>query len=133
MAKNIPNTISEKKCPCGSNLTGQDCCIAILEGKSEAGTAKALMRSRYTAYTLRNSDYLLGTWHPAYRPASLEFMTDQKWLGLKIMAIEAGQVGNDQGNVEFVARYKIAGRAHRLHEISQFEKLGGRWVYLHGE
>jgi SEC-C motif-containing protein len=60
-------------------------------------------------------------------------MTDQKWLGLKIMAIEAGQVGDDQGNVEFVARYKIAGRAHRLHEISQFEKLGGRWVYLHGE
>ena len=49
------------------------------------------------------------------------------------MAIEAGQVGDDRGTVEFVARYKIAGRAHRLHELSQFEKLGGHWVYLHGE
>ena len=107
--------------------------MAILEGKSEAITAEALMRSRYTAYTFRNSDYLLGTWHPRYRPASLEFMADQKWLGLKIMSIQAGQVGDDRGTVEFVARFKIAGRAQRLHEISQFEKLTGHWVYLRGE
>ena len=107
--------------------------MAILQGKSEAITAEALMRSRYTAYTFRNSDYLLGTWHPRYRPASLEFMADQKWLGLKIMSIQAGQVGDDCGTVEFVARFKIAGRAQRLHEISQFEKLTGHWVYLRGE
>ena len=107
--------------------------MSILEGKSEATTAEALMRSRYTAYTLRNSDYLLGTWHPAHRPASLAFMTDQKWLGLKVIEIQAGQVGHDKGTVEFVARFKIAGRAQRLHEISQFEKLGSHWVYMHGE
>ena len=133
MTKKIINTTSEAKCTCGSNLTGEICCIPILEGKSKAGTAEALMRSRYTAYTLRNSDYLLGTWHPRYRPASLEFMTDQKWLGLKIITIQAGQMEDDRGKVEFVARFKIAGRAQRLHEISQFEKLSGHWVYLHGE
>jgi SEC-C motif-containing protein len=60
-------------------------------------------------------------------------MADQKWLGLKIIAVQAGQVGDDQGTVEFVARFKIAGRAQRLHEISQFEKWAGRWVYLRGE
>jgi SEC-C motif-containing protein len=133
VAKKITDTTSGAQCPCGSKLTGQNCCIPILEGKTKAGTAEALMRSRYTAYTFSNSDYLLGTWHPRYRPASLEFMVDQKWLGLKIMAIQSGQTGDDRGQVEFVARFKIAGRAQRLHEISQFEKFEGNWVYLHGE
>jgi SEC-C motif-containing protein len=31
--------------------------------------------------------------------------------------------------VEFVARYKVGGKAHRLHEISQFVRESGAWVY----
>ncbi len=77
------------------------------------------MRSRYTAYTLEDSDYLLRTWHPSFRPASLEFSADQKWLGLKIKATQAGKVDDDKGTVEFIARFKIAGRAHRLHKLSR--------------
>jgi SEC-C motif-containing protein len=35
--------------------------------------------------------------------------------------------------VEFVARYKLNGRAFRLHETSRFERVGGRWLYVDGE
>jgi SEC-C motif-containing protein len=41
--------------------------------------------------------------------------------------------GSDQASVEFIARSKLAGRAHRLHENSHFVREGGRWYYLDGE
>jgi SEC-C motif-containing protein len=40
--------------------------------------------------------------------------------------------GEDRATVEFVARYKIGGRAHRLHEISRFVREDGRWYYVDG-
>jgi uncharacterized protein YchJ len=33
----------------------------------------------------------------------------------------------------FVARYKLGGRAHRLHEVSRFQRREGRWYYLDGD
>jgi SEC-C motif-containing protein len=48
----------------------------------------------------------------------------------KIRRIEAGTPQDSEGIVEFVARYKIGGRAHRLHETSRFLKEDGRWFYL---
>jgi SEC-C motif-containing protein len=38
----------------------------------------------------------------------------------------------DHASVEFVARYKVKGRAHRLHEVSRFVREGGRWFYVDG-
>ena len=38
-----------------------------------------------------------------------------------------------QGVVEFVARYKIGGKAHRLHETSRFVREGEQWFYLEGD
>ena len=35
--------------------------------------------------------------------------------------------------VEFVARYRVAGRGHRLHEISRFVHADGRWLYVDGD
>ncbi|MCK9284256.1 MAG: zinc chelation protein SecC [Rhodocyclaceae bacterium] len=85
------------------------------------------MRSRYCAYVLGLDRYLTETWHPSTRPARCE--TDDsppaKWLGLEIKA--AGETW-----VEFVARYKVNGRAHRLHEVSDFVREDGRWYYLSG-
>lgn len=97
-----------------------------------APTAEALMRSRYTAYTLLREAYLLATWHHSTRPASLELPLEQhrKWLGLEVTRHE--QTGLDEATVEFVARYKVNGRAHRLHEISRFVREAGRWFYVDG-
>ena len=90
------------------------------------------MRSRYTAYVLEDDAYLLRSWHPETRPAHLTFNPDQRWLGLKIKASDAGQNSDTEGTVEFVARYKIHGRGARLHETSRFTKVGGAWVYIDG-
>ena len=96
-------------------------------------TAGQLMRSRYTAFTLDRISYLEKTWHPATRPASIETDSKVRWLGLKIRRTEQGGADDDEGIVEFVARYKIDGRGHHLHEISRFARQNGQWLYLDGE
>jgi SEC-C motif-containing protein len=110
-----------------------DCCGALLSGSRTATTAEQLMRSRYTAYVELATDYLLKTWHPSTRPIALKLHFDPpcQWTGLKIINTKAGLSGDDQGTVEFIARYKINGRAYRLHEISLFIKDRGNWTYLH--
>lgn len=120
-----------KNCPCESGKSYQLCCEPFHEGKLPP-TAEALMRSRYSAYVLHLEDYLLKTWHPNTRPATLKLSDDinTKWLGLSILHAE--QSSDITATVEFVARYKIGGnRAERLHEISQFE-FSDRWYYLKG-
>ena len=90
------------------------------------------MRSRYTAYVLQDEAYLLATWHPDTRPVTLHFDQEQstKWLGLSVN--RAVEIDSKHSEVEFVARYKINGRAFRMHEISRFERIDGRWFYLDG-
>jgi SEC-C motif-containing protein len=120
-------------CPCGSGRPLAECCGPYLAGSALPPDAEALMRSRYSAYVLGDAAYLLATWHPDTRPASLDL--DQgppaKWLGLAVKRHEDS--GDGRAVVEFVARYKIGGRAHRLHESSRFVHEGGRWWYLDGE
>ena len=91
------------------------------------------MRSRYTAYTLQREDYLLATWHPSTRPAQLGLTEEApaKWLGLEVKRHE--QHDANHAIVEFVARYKMNGRAHRLHEASRFVREDGRWFYVDGD
>lgn len=88
------------------------------------------MRSRYTAFVLENESYLLSSWHPEKRPASIDFDKNIKWLGLKIKRTQAGQVADQEGWVEFVARYKIGGKAERIEELSYFLNLEGNWQYV---
>lgn len=91
------------------------------------------MRSRYTAFVLSLEDYLLKSWHLSTRPTQLNLAEEPpiKWLGLQIKHTE--NTSETTAVVEFVARYKIAGKAERLHETSQFERIDGHWYYLSGE
>lgn len=91
------------------------------------------MRSRYCAFAKGEAEYLLATWHPEKRPSRVRLDEEQKWIGLSIKSTEAGQESDDEGRVEFVARFKVGGKGHRLHENSRFEKIDGRWYYLDGE
>ena len=131
MAK--PGKRSENACLCGRGIAYADCCGRYLEAEHPAPTAELLMRSRYTAYVLGRKDYLRQTWHPESRPTTLELDDSPNWLGLKVLRTERGRESDDEGVVEFVARFKIDGRGHRLHEISRFERIDGRWLYLDGE
>ena len=121
-----------RECPCGSGKSFTDCCSRYLAGIEPAPTAEALMRSRYTAYTLHNEDYLLVTWHASTRPSALGLQDEAptKWLGLEVKRHE--QQDADHAIVEFVARYKVNGRAFRLHEVSRFVREAGRWCYVDG-
>jgi SEC-C motif domain protein len=116
-------------CPCGG-ATYEQCCGRFIEQGEVAQTAEQLMRSRYTAYTRCDDAYLKATWHASTRPEQVVAQDDDaKWLGLEVRRhVPAG----DAATVEFVARYKTAGRAHRLHEVSNFVREQGRWFYVDG-
>ena len=90
------------------------------------------MRSRYTAFVLENQAYLQHTWQAAHRPESVDFDEGAKWLGLEIKDfVETGvQNGQATAEVEFVARVRVAGKAHRLHERSCFVCEEGQWRYI---
>lgn len=121
-------------CYCDSGKTFADCCSPRIAGTAPAETAEQLMRSRYSAFAIMDEAYLLSSWHPKTRPSRVSFSDDLRWLGLKIRACQGGHDGDNRGQVEFLARYRQGGRAHRLHEISEFERLAdGRWYYLSGQ
>jgi len=119
-------------CPCGSGRPEPQCCGALHRAFAESGalpaaSAEALMRSRYTAFVRDRRDYLLATWHPRTRPATLEPPPPGlRWLGLEILQVSPT-------TVRFVARSKVGGRAHRMEETSRFECLDGVWLYVDGE
>ena len=121
-------------CVCGSGKTYAMCCGRYLDGGEAAPDAQALMRSRYAAYALGRNDYLLVTWHASTRPSAAALAADAaavKWIGLEVMRYE--YAGGDSAVVEFVARYREGGRAHRLRETSRFAREAGRWFYLDGD
>jgi SEC-C motif-containing protein len=117
-------------CPCGRHAAYEQCCGRWHAGPTrlQAPDAESLMRSRYSAFVRELDDYLLDTWHPSTRPPSVSFEAGLRWLGLDVKRhLPQDQ---DRAIVEFVARSKLGGRAHRLHETSRFVREDGRWFYL---
>jgi SEC-C motif-containing protein len=88
------------------------------------------MRSRYSAFTRRDADYLFRTWHPRTRPDNVTVDPTITWTGLEVIDTVAGGLDDDRGEVEFTASFESAGRVGRLHERSRFERRAGRWFYL---
>ena len=137
--KSAPAFTAQSDCPCQSGLSYGQCCGRFLEAaEHKAGsvpqTAEQLMRSRYTAYVLGNSQYLLDTWHPQYRPQGINLSDPaRQWIGLKIKETHKGMAQDDSGEVHFIARYKVNGKASRLEERSQFVKMAGQWFYTTGQ
>lgn len=129
----MPSMPADLPCPCGQPQRYAACCGRWHGGPLhlQAPDAETLMRSRYSAYALALDDYLLATWHASTRPPHIHFEPGLRWLGLQVRR----QLCSDAEHalVEFVARSKLGGRAHRLHETSRFVREGGRWYYLDGE
>jgi SEC-C motif-containing protein len=127
-----------KPCPCGKldakkrPLAATVCCLPYIDGKLAAPDAEALMRSRYSAFALEKAGYLLSTWHVSQRPASLEFESSVKWLGLQVQNHTV--VDATHSEVTFVARQRDrTGRAIRLLEHSRFVSENGCWYYVNGD
>jgi len=127
----------DPQCPCGRldargrALPLARCCGPFIEG-APAADAESLMRSRYSAYVLGCLDYLRASWDAATRPADLDLDPAVKWLGLQVR--DHRPLDDTHAQVEFVARYRVNGRAVRLHERSRFvRKPDGRWYYVDGD
>lgn len=125
-------------CPCGSNHPFHQCCAPIIAGSNNAETAEALMRSRYTAFTKADVDYLMRSHHSRTRPTRQrksirQWAQSVQWMGLVVLKSEAGQPADQTGIVEFRALYMENGQMQQIHERSSFEREQGKWVYVVGE
>jgi SEC-C motif-containing protein len=123
-----------KDCPCGSNFQYTDCCGPLIRGTGFADTAEDLMRSRYTAFTENNWEYLVLTSHPAEKKemARLESaLLDPSvhWKKLEILGASKGREQDSEGQIDFLAHYVKDGALQTLRESSRFYKVNGRWVY----
>jgi SEC-C motif-containing protein len=123
-------------CPCGRTtpkgqaLSLADCC-GPHHANQNAPDAESLMRSRYSAFVQGDVPYLLATWHSSQRPAELKLESGSKWLGLEIKQHRVTSA--DTAEVEFVARFRVSGKAVRQHERSRFVREDGRWFYVDGD
>ncbi len=120
-------------CLCGSGIEYLQCCGLFHSGEKIPATAEALMRSRYTAYAMRNAAYLQETWDAIRRPETIDFSREKiDWLRLEITDTKKGGIKDSKGVVAFKAFYMQDGEEHVMNEISRFTKVNGRWFYLDG-
>ena len=118
-------------CPCGSTKTYTNCCKMYIEEGKKAHNVEVLMRSRYTAFSMKNATYILET--------SLNDVVNEKnikaferefasveWLELIILE-------SAHESVEFKAFFRVFdGPIEVLHEHSLFTKKEGNWYYRDG-
>lgn len=125
-------------CPCGSDIPLNDCCKPLIDGTAKAKTAETLMRSRYTAYTLQNIDYLAATLSPGElqrfdKDGTALWARESTWMGLEIIATSAGASDDTDGTVEFKAHSRRDGVVQEHHEVSRFQKFDDVWLYCGGK
>ncbi len=106
--------------------------------KAKPETAEELMRSRYSAYFFRLTDYLVETTHPDTREPGLKAELDKtvrtiNWSFLTIIGTSKGGKNDKVGKVEFIAECYVNGEANELHERSRFRRYKGVWKYLAGK
>lgn len=121
-------------CPCGSQKALDECCGPLIEGSQSPSGPEALMRSRYSAYTQGNIDYLSQTLAPEAVEGfnfddAREWSKNAQWQGLEVRRVSQD---NDKGEVEFVAKFRLQGRPQYHHELANFRQVDGVWKYVDG-
>ncbi|WP_165749802.1 YchJ family protein [Cellulophaga sp. Z1A5H] len=122
-------------CPCGANKNYNTCCKLAHSKLSNVETAEQLMRSRYTAFTLANGDYLMKSHHSSTRPikekkAIEKWAKSVEWVRLEVLTTTKGKTTDTEGTVTFNAYYFDQGAVEVIHEKSAFVKEEGNWMYL---
>ena len=130
-------------CPCrvldSKKLNFDDCCAPFLKGAKKATTAESMMRSRYSAYVVKNIEYIDQTQineknEVFNKEEALKWAESSEWQGLEIKRTQKGEANDDTGVVEFIAHYKdkASGTELRHHETSLFQKHNGDWKFKEG-
>lgn len=121
-------------CPCGSGKPLAQCCQPYIDGDAGAPTAEALMRSRYTAFSLKKMDYVRDTTDPQAM-SETDWAAQDAWAEqakfTKLEVLSAKEEGN-KATVEFKATFTAEGQEHVHHERSKFRKHGGVWYFREG-
>ena len=134
----IPREREVSLCPCKSRISYAECCMPFHYGRAKPETAEQLMRSRFSAYFFRLTDYLVATTHPDTREPGLKAELEKTihqvhWRFLTIISSSKGTKNDKVGKVEFEADYFYEGELHKLHEHSRFRRYKGVWKYLDGK
>lgn len=121
-------------CYCGSGQLFTLCCEPVVTSKQQVSSCETLMRSRYTAYCLKQVSYLIATHYP--QPGASEakqiaaFAESVHFTGLQVLNAEQQE---NRGNVHFIASYLHGNNLCRLEEESDFICLEGKWYYTSGK
>ena len=119
----------QSKCCCDSGKNFSECCEPIILGKTKAKTALELMRSRYSAYVLKNGQYLYDTCSKKLKNIeNIEAINTDKtqWVCLKIESFS-------ENTVTFMAYYREDNKISVMKEHSFFIQEDGRLKYDSGE
>lgn len=122
-------------CPCCSQTSYEQCCQPYLDGQKTPQTPEQLMRSRYTAYSQANIDYIKKTMtgKPLIHfndEEAKKWAKQSQWLNLKV--IESTTEQPELGFVEFIATFIDHDRLTTIHERSEFHKKNNHWFYVDG-
>lgn len=122
-------------CPCGSRKKYKNCCQPIHNDHSLAKTPEQLMRSRYSAYVMGLTDFIINTYIPeissTLNRSEIESGTKMDWIKL---SVKSSKITSDsEGFVHFKAFYREDGQTFALEENSRFIKIHGNWFYVDGE
>jgi SEC-C motif-containing protein len=125
-------------CPCGTNIAYDECCGPVIRGERRADTAEKLMRSRYSAYVKKEIPYLRDSLHPDHRADFDEKSTrtwaeNAEWYGLEIVRTVSGGPEDNDGEVEFIARFSDHGTKREHHELARFGRIDSNWYFVSGD
>jgi len=124
-------------CPCGSGNDYAACCEPIITGKKSAETAEQLMRARYSAHVKVDVDFLYASTHPDSREGydhkvTKDWAENSEWHGLEILGTTDGGPKDEEGEVEFIARFRDKGGIRSHHERALFKRDKKQWLFFEG-
>jgi SEC-C motif-containing protein len=125
-------------CPCGSKIAYTECCRPIISGEKRALTAEQVMRARYSAYVMKEMEYLLSSLHPEHRSdydekSGRAWAERATWHGIEILDTVNGGPDDSEGHVEFTVSFTENGIKQEHHERSFFRKDNGIWYFETGK
>ncbi|MGE3319358.1 MAG: YchJ family protein [Candidatus Berkiella sp.] len=123
-------------CPCGHNIPYQQCCGQYIENEIDAPTPEALMRSRYTAYSLSKIDYVASTMKGNAalgfdKESAKRWSQSLTWLSLEVSSHK--MKSPTVGFVIFEVKYLENGKTRIMREKSEFHKIDEKWYYVAGK
>ncbi|WNO60826.1 YchJ family protein [Rheinheimera sp. MMS21-TC3] len=122
------------RCFCGSQQSLIQCCQPYINNTQQVQNCEQLMRSRYSAYCLKDSAYIYATYHPSMRlNNSIQQITDfaqsSHFINLQIIS---SQQESNEGWVKFTVAYLQGNTLFQFTENSRFV-FDTRWLYVAGD